>query len=164
MSDFSSWDFTFMLEAKLWATKSKDPSRKIGAVIVLNNRKTIATGYNGFPKYIEDKPEYLNDREKKYPRIIHAEMNAIHNALEYGNKVSGCSIYVYGLPTCSSCAIQLIQAGINKVIYCDINSDGSVWSEENVLSMKLFDEAYVKHYSMPKNLLDNYEKMAYSSL
>ena len=57
------------------STWSKDPSSKIAAVIVNDERRILSTGYNGFPRGIADTEERLNDREQKYPRIVHAEMN-----------------------------------------------------------------------------------------
>jgi len=148
-----------MLEAKLWATKSKDPSRKIGAVIV-QGRKPVATGYNGFPEQIEDKIEYLQNREFKYPRTIHAEMNAIHNALDHGVKIRGGVLYVFGLPTCSTCAIQVIRAGISRIVFCDLNSQGSQWADK--MTIELCQESGVEISEMDKKELDLYEKKVYS--
>lgn len=161
MTDFTKWDYHFMLQAKLWSTMSKDPSRKIGSVIV-NGKKPVASGYNGFPSLLEDKPEYLNNREIKYKRTLHAEVNAIHNAAEFGVPIKGCVMYVYGLPTCSNCALHIISAKISKVIFCDINSEGSIWTDEAEFSKQLFKEANVGLYEMPKIELDSYENMCYS--
>ena len=93
----SKWDTRFMKLAREISTWSKDPSSKIGAVIVNDERRILATGYNGFPKGIEDTEERLNDRDQKYPLIVHAEMNALMNALYSGVSVKDATIYVYGL-------------------------------------------------------------------
>ena len=151
-----------MLEAKLWSTRSKDPSRKIGAIIA-NNKKPIAQGYNGFPKNMSDDVEYLNNREVKYKRTLHAEVNALHNALEFGVSVKGCTMYVYGLPTCSNCALHIIQAGITHLIYCDVNSENSIWVEERELAMSFMVEAGILVTTMDKKDLDNYETLCYKS-
>jgi len=71
------WDNRFMTMAELISAWSKDPSSQIGAVIVNDERRILATGYNGFPRGIKDTEERLNDRDEKYPRIVHAEMNAL---------------------------------------------------------------------------------------
>lgn len=95
---------------------SKDPSSKIGAVIVNDKRRILATGYNGFPEGIEDTHDRLHNREEKYPRIIHGEMNALLNALKNGVSVEGATIYVYGLPICPDCTKSIIQAGIKRIV------------------------------------------------
>ena len=41
------------MEVSSW---SKDPSKKIGCIAV-KDRRIIATGFNGFPKGIEDLPD-----------------------------------------------------------------------------------------------------------
>jgi dCMP deaminase len=112
----SKWDNRFMKIAREISTWSKDPSSKIGAVIVNDDRRILATGYNGFPKGIEDTDERLNDREQKYPRIVHAEMNALMAALHSGVSVKDATIYVYGLPICPECTKSIIQAGIKRVV------------------------------------------------
>lgn len=112
----SKWDNRFMKLAREISTWSKDPSSKIGAVIVNDDRQILATGYNGFPRGIEDTDQRLNDREQKYPRIVHAEMNALMHALHSGVSVKGATIYVYGLPVCPECTKSIIQAGIKRVV------------------------------------------------
>jgi dCMP deaminase len=112
----SKWDTRFMKIAREISTWSKDPSRKVGAVIVNNEKRILATGYNGFPKGIADDEKRLNDREQKLPRIVHAEMNALMNSLYSGVSVKDATIYVYGLPVCPDCTKSIIQAGIKRVV------------------------------------------------
>jgi dCMP deaminase len=124
------------------STWSKDPSSKIGAVIVNDDRRILATGYNGFPKGIEDTEERLNDRDQKYPRIVHAETNALMNALYSGVSVKGATMYVYGLPVCPECTKSIISAGIKRVV---ISPDPYVyttpWTEKwNTISLPMIKE------------------------
>lgn len=112
----SKWDTRFMKLTREISTWSKDPSSKIGAVIVNDDRRILATGYNGFPKGIEDTEERLNDRDQKYPRIVHAEMNALMAALHSGISVKDATIYVYGLPVCPECTKSIISAGIKRIV------------------------------------------------
>lgn len=112
------WDIRFMDIAKLVSTWSKDPSSKIGALLV-RDRRILATGYNGFPKGIAD-DNRLNVREEKYPLVVHAEMNVLMNALEVGVAAKGATLYVCGLPVCSECAKNIIQAGIRNVVIADV--------------------------------------------
>jgi dCMP deaminase len=112
----TKWDTRFMRIAREISTWSRDPSSKIGAVIVNDDRRILATGYNGFPRGIADTEERLNDREQKYPRIVHAEMNALLGALYSGVSVKGATLYVYGLPVCPDCTKAVIQAGIKRIV------------------------------------------------
>ena len=116
------WDIRFLKLAKEISSWSKDPSSKIGCVLVDKpNKRILSTGYNGFPANIEDTSELLQNREEKYKRIIHAEMNSLLNALEHGIKVRGSYCYIYGLPLCGECAKMLIQGGISKVFIGDMD-------------------------------------------
>lgn len=102
--------------ARLVAAWSKDPSTKCGAVIANPDRTIVSTGFNGLPRGVEDREEILNDRELKYQCTIHAEENAILNAVTK-DVLRGCSIYVHPIPPCSNCAARIIQAGITRVVF-----------------------------------------------
>lgn len=123
------WDRRFMEMAEVISGWSKDPSSKIGAVVVNAERRILATGYNGFPRGIEDSDERLNNRDEKYPRIIHAEMNALMNALYNGVTVKDATLYVYGLPVCPACTKCVIQAGIKRVVMPTAKTDKGNWEE-----------------------------------
>lgn len=111
----SKWDSRFLEMAKFYSTFSKDPSRKIGAVIVDDKKVVLSAGYNGFPRGILDSADRLNDREQKYKFVVHAEMNAIYNATFNGVSLDGSHLYVYGLPACAECSKGIIQVGIKRV-------------------------------------------------
>lgn len=141
---YPKWDIRFLKIAKEISTWSKDPSSKIGAVIVNDDRRILATGYNGFPRGIEDSDERLNNREEKYPRIIHAELNALMNALYNGVSVKGATLYVYGLPVCSDCTKSVIQSGIKRVVLTATHNAPEKWRESwDNLSAPMFKEAGV---------------------
>jgi dCMP deaminase len=123
----TKWDNRFMEMARVISTWSKDPSSQIGAVVVNDERRILATGYNGFPKGIADTEERLNNKEEKYSRIIHAEMNALMNALYSGVSLKDSTLYVYGLPVCSSCAKCVIQAGVKRVVIPTIKTNKANW-------------------------------------
>ena len=82
MSD--KWDQRFLDLAAHIAGWSKDPSTKVGCVVVGEDREIRSTGFNGFPRGISDDNDRLTDREKKYPLICHAEENAIMHAARIG--------------------------------------------------------------------------------
>lgn len=141
------WDYRFMSIAEEISTWSKDPSSKIGAVIVNDDKRILATGYNGFPKGIEDTEERLNNREQKYPLIVHAEMNCLMNALYSGVSVRGATLYVYGLPVCAECTKSVIQSGINRVVVATDSSKDvpQKWVDQwNNLSKPMYIEAGIE--------------------
>lgn len=140
----SNWDNRFMRLAREISTWSKDPSTKIGAVIVNNDRRILATGYNGFPRGIDDSEERLNDREQKYPLIVHGEMNALMNALYSGVSVKDATMYVWGLPVCSECTKNVIQSGIKRVVITYPEYAPEKWQIQwNEKSKLMYDEAGV---------------------
>jgi dCMP deaminase len=142
----TNWDVRFLELAKTVAGWSKDPSSKIGAIAV-KDRRMLSTGYNGFPRNIEDKIERLNDREEKYKYVVHAEMNCIYNATYDGVSLNGATLYVYGLPVCPECAKGIIQVGIGKVVIDVRNNNPRLneWLMKYRLTTELFDEAGVEH-------------------
>jgi dCMP deaminase len=122
-----SWHEYFMLLAKLLSVRSTCNSRKVGAVIVRNNR-VLATGYNGAvhgaPHCIDQGPEFCLRRRigahdaDKYNYCIssHAEVNAVDQAARFGISLEGASLYCT-LEPCNWCFKQLIQAGIVEIYY-----------------------------------------------
>jgi dCMP deaminase len=135
------WDRRFLERAELVAECSKDPSTKVGAVVVRPNLTTAGDGYNGFPRGMVDHPELYADREVKYSRIIHAELNAILNA--YGS-VEGCTIYCTHFP-CTACALVIIQTGIERVVTKKPTEDMlSRWGEQFEKTRAFFAEAEIE--------------------
>lgn len=107
------WDLRFLQLAALVATWSKDPSTKVGAVIVDEKNRVISLGYNGFARGVEDRPDMLEHRGTKLKGTLHAEDNAI---LFARRDLTGCTIYTYPLPPCGTCASRIRQVGINRVV------------------------------------------------
>lgn len=104
----------FMRTAYLSAELSKDPRTKVGAVLVKDNN-IISTGYNNFPRGVVDKEaDYLN-REVKYSKVCHGELNAILNAARSGVSTLGATLYTQGIP-CAECAKAVIQSGVSLII------------------------------------------------
>lgn len=150
------WDKRFMRLAIEISSWSKDPSTKVGAVVVNDDRRILATGYNGFPRGIVDTEERLNDRDEKYPRIIHAELNCLMNALYSGVSVRDSTIYVYGLPICSECTKSVIQSGVSRVVitYPELAPDR--WKEQwDQWSAPMYKEAGVQMTFINPEFLKN---------
>jgi dCMP deaminase len=136
------WDHRFLRIAKEVSTWSKDPGTCVGAVLV-KDKRILATGYNGFPQFIEDGPERYQNREIKLAYTVHAEVNAILNAARNGSKTNGSTIYVTFSP-CVSCSTGLIQAGISRVICPDLSLAPARWAESFGLGQSLLKEAGVE--------------------
>lgn len=136
------WTLRFMNLAKEISSWSKDPSSKVGAIIVDDDRRILSTGYNGFPSGISD-DNRLQNREEKYPLVIHAEMNALLSALNNGVSVRNSTLFVYNLPICSDCCKSIIQAGIKKVVIMKAD-ESNRWYDNWVRSKSYFQEAGIE--------------------
>ena len=139
------WSDKYIKLAKEISTWSKDPSTKIGAVVVGADGQILSQGFNGFPRGIKDSEERLNNRERKYELVVHGEMNAIYNASLNGVSLKDSTIYVYGLPTCNECAKGIIQVGIKKVVAMRPAKYNSDWDKSNKNAAALFKEANVMY-------------------
>jgi dCMP deaminase len=138
----NKWDQRFIRVAREVSSWSKDPSKQIGAVIV-KDKRILATGYNGFPKGIDDSADKYNNRELKYELVVHAEMNAIFNASFHGVSLKDTTMYVWGLPVCNECAKGIIQVGINRIVMATSDVPEK-WSESFEKSRNMFSEANVE--------------------
>lgn len=137
---------TFVPFAQACADRSKDPSTKVGAIIIDSDYNIRATGYNGFPRGVADDPALYADRNAKYMRTVHAETNAISQAARTGVSVDGCSIILTALYPCPSCAGILIQAGIKTVLAPDVNMPER-WATPWVVSKNMFAQAGISVYA-----------------
>lgn len=137
----TKWDYRFLRLAKEIASWSKDPSTQCGAVVVRPDKTIASLGYNGFPKGMPDRPEDYADREVKYSRVIHAEMNALLNAKE---QLLGYTLYVWPFFPCDRCAVHIIQSGIKRVVCPPLPPGKEHWGESFKKSVIYFREAEVE--------------------
>jgi len=138
----SKWDRRFLRiaeEVRLW---SKDPGTKVGCVLV-QDRRMIASGYNGFPSTLSDSLDLYEDRDYKLAVTVHAEANAIMNAAKNGAKTQSCTAYVT-FPPCSQCAASLIQAGVEKVVCPDPAHAPERWRASFKLANEMLYKSGVK--------------------
>jgi dCMP deaminase len=136
------WDIRFLELAKHISGWSKDPSTKVGCVVVGEDREIRSTGFNGFPRGISDDNERLTDRSQKYPLICHAEENAIMHAARIGISLKGSTAFVTW-PPCSRCARSLIQAGVQEIVYPETDGIPERWLEDFTISNGMLLEAGV---------------------
>jgi dCMP deaminase len=141
----AGWGDKYIHLAKEISTWSKDPSTQVGAIVVGCDGQILSQGFNGFPRGIKDSEERLNNRERKYELIVHAEMNAIYNASLNGVSLKDSTLYVYGLPICNECAKGIIQVGIKKVIAMRPEKYNIAWEESINNARNLFTEAEVMY-------------------
>lgn len=114
----TSWHKYFIDLLDPVSKKSKDPSTQVGAIIVDNKNRTLSTGFNGFPRGVNDDSEQFPERYErpaKYKFTEHAERNAIYTAASHGIPLEGCTIYIEWYP-CTDCARAIIQSGIINVV------------------------------------------------
>jgi dCMP deaminase len=135
--------------ADLAAKMSKDESTQCGSVIVGPGHEIRSTGYNSFPRGINDNLKERQERPQKYLWIEHAERNAIYNAARMGVSLVGCRIYQDWLP-CADCARAIIQCGIKEIIIDSASpQNGSQewkdrWGESLRVSLTMLKEAGVQ--------------------
>lgn len=146
MIQSEKWDRRYLDLAKFVADSwSKDPSTKVGAVLVNYEHRREFIGYNGFPEGITDSVERYAEREMKYKLVVHAEVNAL---LKSGTMARGGVLYVYPSfsfpPICNECAKVAIQCGIKEIVGLepDLN-DPRVqrWMQAISISKIMFEEA-----------------------
>lgn len=145
MHTLSVWDERFLALASHISTWSKDPSTKVGAVIVRPDRTIASSGYNGFPRGVDD--IYL-DRDHKLLRTVHAELNAILTAKE---PLTGCTLYVSPLFPCSNCAAAIIQSGITKIIARMQGRPRPEWAASFEAAQDMFSQAHIEVDIYPEN-------------
>jgi dCMP deaminase len=136
------WDEYFDGLVEAVSRKSKDPSTKVGAIIVGKNNNILSTGYNGFPRGVTDSAERYGDRLDKYKYIEHAERNAIYNAARHGVRLDGATLCCNWYP-CNECAKAIVQSGIIQV---NILHDRMPlrWKENMKFASNILEEAGVK--------------------
>lgn len=141
-ANYLSWPQYFMGIAVLSSQRSKDPSSQVGTCIVNQENKIVGIGYNGFPIGIEDdelpwerEGEWL---ETKYPYVVHAETNAITNAI---SNLKGSILFTTLFP-CNECTKLIIQHGISKVIYL---TDKYANKDFVIASKKMLDLAKIPY-------------------
>ena len=141
-----NWDEYFINIAEQVKLKSKDIKTQIGVVIVGKDNEIVSTGYNSFPRGINDDVEERQERPEKYFWFEHAERNAIYNAARIGVSTKDCTLYLSHWFPCADCARGIINAGITK-IYCerpDGNDKSSSFTESFKRSEEMLLEAGVE--------------------
>lgn len=137
----TDWDSRWLDLAKLTSDWSKDRSTKVGCVIVGTHNQVLSTGYNGFPRGVNDDIDERHQRPDKYLWTEHADRNAIYNAARHGVALEGSTMYLPGSP-CANCARAIIQSGIAVVVHAKDSEDFlSRWADEIAVADIMLEEA-----------------------
>ena len=140
-----NWTEYFLNIAEQVKLKSKDESTQIGAVIVGEDNEVLSTGYNSFPRGMDDSKQERQERPEKYFWFEHAERNAIYNAARIGVSLKNSTIYLTsGLP-CMDCARGIVNSGV-KIVYCKqvcTTKNKDKWEESQQKSLELLGECGV---------------------
>jgi dCMP deaminase len=141
-----NWVEYFLSIAEQVKVKSKDKNTQIGAVIVGEDNEILSTGYNSFPRGLDDTKEERQERPEKYFWFEHAERNSIYNAARIGVSLKNSTIYLTsGLP-CMDCARGIVNSGI-KTVYCKevcTTNNKEMWEEQQKRSLELLNECDIK--------------------
>lgn len=117
-------DEYFMSVAILSSLRSKDPSTKVGAVLVSKENSILSISYNGAPYGMDDallpwdSPGEANHDfiHTKDPYIVHAEMNAFDHYKGHLSDLKHAKMYLLYSP-CAECSKRIAMSGIDRVIY-----------------------------------------------
>lgn len=118
------WIEYFLDMAKTCASRSNCIRAQVGAVIVGDDKKIKATGYNGTPSHVEScaergecyriKNNIPSGTRYETCRSIHAEQNSIIQAGQ--DRCQGATMYIFGHDfICILCKRFIVQSGIKEV-------------------------------------------------
>jgi dCMP deaminase len=134
------WDRRFIELARHVSGWSKDPSTKVGAVVIAPDRTIVSLGFNGFARGVGDLPERYEDRLTKYRMVVHAETNAILVADRV--RLRDSTLYVWPFIPCAACAGTIIQSGVAEVVAPPAPLElADRWADDMVLTRVMFEEA-----------------------
>jgi dCMP deaminase len=141
-TSINTWDLRWLRLADLIGSWSKDRSRTVGCVFVGGANEILSTGYNGFPRGVDDDLDERHAKPQKYDWTEHAERNAIYNAARTGVILKGSEVFTSRFP-CVACARAIIQVGVTAVITRPPDMNHPRWGREFVLSTVMFEEVGV---------------------
>lgn len=140
----------FLPDAEAARGRSKDRSTKVGAVVLDDDFNLRISGYNGFPRGVNDDIDERHARPIKYDFSAHSEENCISQAARVGVSLKDCTILLTSLFPCTGCSRMIIQSGIKRVI-APVKKDAGNgadtrmdWSEKEKLALEMLAEAGVE--------------------
>ncbi len=126
----NKWNKRYLELARFVSSWSKDPRKKVGAVVTLD-RQIKGLGYNGFPRGVADTKARLADPKIKQQLVVHAEVNALAAAQGQGD-----CIYVWPCLPCTQCLGLIIQHQVKQVVTLKSSlTRKTKWNPDLVLSL-----------------------------
>lgn len=123
---------------------SKDPNTKVGALFLApESFQILSTGFNGFPRKVDESKSERWKRPLKYTYVSHAEANGICNASRHGTPLEN-SIAIVTMFPCTTCAKLLIQCGIKELVTKEPDMANEKWGEEFKYSKEMLEESGVE--------------------
>lgn len=114
MSKRISWEEYALRIAEVASMRSEDRYVQVGATALDYSNRVIGVAYNGLGTGINAPESFWDDRDKRRPYMIHAEINLLSLIKRGECKMLACTL----LP-CSCCAAAIVAHGIKKVVYKD---------------------------------------------
>lgn len=139
----SKWLRRLLDAATHFSTWSKDPSTKVGAVLVTEEGDPVSWGYNGPPRELNDDEIYSLPREEKLFYVEHAERNVLFQA---GERAKGCTLFSTHFP-CADCARMIVKSGVKRVVVSAKNAEfrnSERWAKNMDASQKMFDDSNIE--------------------
>ncbi len=125
-----SWDEYFLKLARVVRERSNCLRMSVGVVLV-KEKRIIATGYNGTPAGVKNcfdggcerclhrHQNKIGEHEnKEFCICVHSEQNAIYQSAYHGVSTKGAKMYATVSP-CITCAKAIISAGIVEFVFED---------------------------------------------
>lgn len=136
---------SFLPQAEAFALRSKDPSTKVGALILGPGYEVRSQGWNGAPRGCgADSDSRYGTREERLMWAVHAEANALYNAARCGTPIAGSALVATHYP-CITCALGIVQSGIIHVVAPQPAAEfADRWMEHLVRTRRLFEECGVQ--------------------
>lgn len=97
---------------------SPDSETKVGAIMLSEEGRIIASSFNGFLRGAPDK-KLPNTRPEKYEFIQHAERNMLYNCAYEGIRTKNTTI-ICTLSPCLECLRACFQSGVKTIIFDEL--------------------------------------------
>ena len=129
-----SWDEYFTKMVLVSAEKSPCERLQVGCILIDDNNRILAHGYNGFlPKC----PHISIVRDDHEQATVHAEQNVISYCAKMGISCKDATAYITHYP-CIICTRLLLASGIKEIKYLeDYKNDELVKTFTNELNVKV---------------------------
>ena len=108
----------YMGMARNMATLSPDAETQVGAIMLSEEGRIVASSFNGFVRGAVD-GSLPTTRPDKYPYIQHAERNILYNCAYEGIRTKNTTV-ICTLSPCVECLRACFQSGVSTIIFDDL--------------------------------------------